>query len=340
MRKLKTAVLGATGMVGQAFLMMLNRHPWFEPSVLVASPEKEGRLFTESSSWLLPTPLPESIADMPLQKFDIGMLKREKVRIVFSALPSAVAAELEPELAKGGFAVFSNASAMRYREEVPIIIPEINPGECRPEEKHDLSRGGFVITNANCTTTGLALALAPLRKFGIRRIFLSTYQALSGAGRKGFETPELKKNVYPRIEGEENKVQREIRKIFSSDFEIYPFCLRVPVPFGHTETVWIELNHNPSSGDIIEAWKGFRSTGPELPSLPDNPIIYLGKEGCPQSNMSFGGDPPGMEVYTGRIRTINGMAGFVLVFNNIIRGAAGGSIANAELYVKLSGEEL
>ncbi|MFO7915181.1 MAG: aspartate-semialdehyde dehydrogenase [Candidatus Krumholzibacteriales bacterium] len=337
---MKTAVLGATGMVGQAFLALLSRHPWFEPSVLAASDEREGRLFGESTDWLLPTPLPDLIAEKPLHRFDIQMLRNQKVRIVFSALPSNVAADLEPELADSGFAVFSNAGAMRYRENVPIIIPEINPEECRPEGKHDLSSGGFVITNANCTTTGLALALAPLRKFGIGRIFLSTYQALSGAGRKGFETPELKENVFPRIEGEENKVRREIRKIFSSDFAIYPFCLRVPVPFGHTETVWIDFTGKPSAEDIIEAWKEFRFTDFDLPSLPDTPVRYLGEKGYPQSNMSFEGNPPGMEVYTGRVRIVNGMAGFVFVFNNIIRGAAGGSIANAELFVKLNGGKL
>lgn len=327
-------------MVGQAFLLLLSRHPWFTPSVLVASPEREGRSFGDCAGWLLPAPLPEMIADKPLYKFDIEHLRSEKVRIVFSALPATVAAELEPELADRGFAVFSNASAMRYREDVPIIIPEINADECSPEGKHDLRRGGFVITNANCTTTGLALALAPLRKFGIRRIFLSTYQALSGAGKKGFETPELRENVFPRIAGEENKVRREIRKIFSSDFEIYPFCLRVPVPFGHTETVWIDFREHPSAEDIIEAWNGFGLTDYELPSIPDTPVRYLGEAGCPQSNMSFEGKPPGMEVYTGRVRVAEGMAGFVFVFNNIIRGAAGGSMANAELFVKKHGGEL
>jgi len=327
-------------MVGQAFLLLLSRHPWFTPSVLVASPRREGRLFGDSADWLLPVPLPEMIADKPLHKFDIEHLRSEKARIVFSALPAPVAAEVEPELADRGFAVFSNASAMRYREDVPIIIPEINADECSPEGKHDLRRGGFVITNANCTTTGLALALAPLRKFGIRRIFLSTYQALSGAGKKGFETPELKENVFPRIAGEENKVRREIRKIFSSDFEIYPFCLRVPVPFGHTETVWIDFNQRPSAEDIIEAWNGFRLNDYELPSIPDTPVRYLGEEGCPLSDMSFEGNPPGMEVYTGRVRVTDGMAGFVFVFNNIIRGAAGGSMANAELFVKKYGGEL
>ena len=326
--------------MGQAFLSMLHDHPWFEPSVLVASPGREGSRYDEQTEWLLPSPIPDVIAGRILSSYSVSELRKNGVRIVFSGLPSRVAEKIEPELVENGFAVFSNASAMRYREEVPIIIPEINSRECRPKGVHSLSKRGFVITNANCTTTGLALPLAPLMVFGIRRIFVSTYQALSGAGRSGFSSPELRDNVMPWISGEEEKMEKELRKILSVDFETYPFCVRVPIPFGHLETVWVEFRDIPSAEDITGAWENFRFTDFDLPSLPRLPVKFMGGDSFPQPRMSFRGDPPGMEVFTGRVRRKKNLIGFVLMSNNIVRGAAGGSIANAELFLKLHGGEL
>lgn len=334
MEKIRSAVLGATGLVGQAFLWILSGHPWFEPVAISASSRSEGKLYGEEAVWRLPFQMPKSISAMRLSSAEVEPMRQNEVEVVFSALPSIAASKAEPLMREAGYPVFSNASAMRYEADVPIVVPEINPGDIDMIESQGFPEKGCIIANPNCTTTGLAVALAPLRPFGMKRVVVSTYQALSGAGHTGFTDAGLHENTVPWIEGEEEKISKELVEILKIDPAIYTFCVRVPVPFGHLETVWVDLEEDPNPEDIINAWDGFIPGGPELPSLPDKPVVYLGHGSYPHARMSFEGTPPGMQVFTGRMKKENGMIGFVVLSNNIIRGAAGGSVENAELFIR------
>lgn len=340
MNEIKTAVLGSTGLVGQTFIWLLSRHPWFNPVMLTASRAKEGIEYKSGVQWSLPFELPEEKGNIRLSALDYSRLSELGIRIVFSALPSELAASVEPELRDRGFAVFSNASAMRYDKNVPILIPEINSGEIGLITDQGYPERGFVITNANCSTTGLAVALAPLKKFGIKRIFVSTYQALSGAGFAGLSSPELKRNALPWIKDEEEKIINELTKILQIEVEIMPFCVRVDVPYGHLETVWAEFETNPDPEDIKQAWDNFTYKEFDLPSMPSKPVEYIGPPTHPQPSMSFEGNPPGMQVFTGRLKKENNHTGFVLLSNNLVKGAAGGSVQNAELFIRRYGENL
>jgi len=342
MGKFKVSILGATGMVGQAFVLLLNDHPYFEVKHLVASDRREGKKYRDSTRWLLPGKIPENVGELELESIDkfLGEKKNTENKIVFSALPSDVAAEVEPELSSSGYFVFSNASAMRYREDVPILIPEANVDSISLIEKQGFPQAGFVVTNANCSTTGLAVALAPLRKFGIEQVFVSTYQSISGAGYPGIASLDILGNVLPYIEGEEKKIQVELKKILGVSAEVYPYCFRVPVDFGHLETIWVKFEKQVNESDIREAWEELSGESFGIPTMPKKPIAYLEDSFNPQPRLAFAGDIPGMVVFTGRLRKENNMIGFVLLVNNIIKGAAGGSVQNAEVFVKKYGRVL
>jgi len=330
----KVAVLGATGMVGQVFLDKLVNHPFFELTVITGSDARAGKTYGEEVQWLLPNPMPEALSDIKLDELDISQLKEKEVQIVFSALPANIAKTIEPGLRAHDFYVFSNASAMRYDPNVPILIPEVNPESLSLIEKQGFPHNGFVITNANCSTTGLSVALAPLKPFGIKEVFVSTYQSVSGAGYPGLSALDISGNTIPFIDQEEEKMKIELQKILAQSFDIFPFCVRVPTLFGHLETVWITFEKKTEITDIIEAWKNFtfRSKNIELPTMPVSPIVYCENDKFPQSKMSFWGTPSGMQVFTGRLRKQGDRIGFTLLVNNIVKGAAGGSIANAELF--------
>ncbi len=229
---------------------------------------------------------------------------------------------------------------MRYDKSVPILIPEINSEEIDLITDQGYPKRGFIITNANCSTAGLATTLAPLKKFGIKRIIVSTYQALSGAGLDALSSPELRCNALPWIKGEEEKITKELIKILRIEAKIMSFCVRVDVPYGHLETVWVEFDTKPESTDILQAWNDFTFKEFDLPSLPHKPVQYLGPLTYPQPSMSFEGNPPGMQVFTGRLKKENDLTGFVLLSNNLVKGAAGGSIENAELFIRKYGENL
>lgn len=340
MKKIKIAVLGATGLVGQTFIWLLSRHKWFDPVMLTASASKAGIEYKSGVQWSLPFELPEETGEIILSALDYSLLSKLGIKIIFSALPSEIAASVEPELRKRGFAVFSNAGAMRYDKDVPILIPEINSEEIDLITEQGYPERGFIITNANCSTTGLAVALAPLRKFGIKKVFVSTYQALSGAGFAGLNSPELRSNAFPWIKGEEEKITKELTKILQIEAQIMPFCVRVDVPYGHLETVWVEFDTNPQTFDIEQAWNNFAFRDFDLPSLPSKPVEYIGPSAYPQPKMSFEGSPPGMQVFTGRLKKENNLIGFVLLCNNLVKGAAGGSIENAELFIRRYGDNL
>ncbi|RKX90655.1 MAG: aspartate-semialdehyde dehydrogenase, partial [Spirochaetes bacterium] len=253
-KKIKTALFGATGAVGQVFMWMLHDHPWFELTRVVASESREGKDYGSEVHWILPQEIPEEILSLEIASFNIEEMKEQGIQIVFSALPNHIAKEIEPRLIEAGFAVFSNASNYRYTENVPILIPEANMDQLNWIEKQGYPEKGFIITNANCSTTGLAVAMAPLRKFGIKDVIVSTYQSVSGAGHPGLSALDITGNVVPFIGGEEEKMRKEFRKILSVDVDIHPFCVRVPVMFGHLETVWVEFEQDVDLADIEKAW--------------------------------------------------------------------------------------
>lgn len=333
MKKQKVAILGSTGIVGQVFTWLLSDHDWFDPVCLCASKERNGKVYGNEVTWMLPYQIPEKIRNKKIETLDIARLKEQGIKIVFSALPSNVAQTIEPELRENGFWVFSNASAMRYNNDVPILIPEINPDSLKLIEKQGFPEKGFIVTNANCSVTGVSIALAALERFGITEVFLSTYQSISGAGYPGLSALDVLGNTIPYIENEEEKIPLELKKILGHSISIYPHCLRVPTLIGHLETVWVKFKMSVTEADIINAWETFSLKNTDTPSMPKSPIIYNDKNDFPQTKMSFYGDPPGMPVFTGRLRKINGMYGFVLLVNNLVRGAAGGSIENAELFL-------
>ncbi len=340
MKEIKTAVLGSTGLVGQTFIWLLSRHKWFSPVLLTASDPKAGIPYKSGVKWALPFEIPQEEGNIILSRCESSKLSELGIKIVFSALPSEIAASVEPELRERGIAVFSNAGAMRYFEDVPILIPEVNSGEIELISEQGYPQKGFIVTNANCSTTGLAVALAPLRKFGILKVFVSTYQALSGAGSGALNSGRLRRNALPWIEGEEEKIKKELKKILGTDADIMPFCVRVDVPFGHLETVWVEFESKPDTEEVAEAWDNFSFSEFDLPSMPDKPVKYLGTRIPPEPKMSFEGTPPGMQVFTGRLKEENGLTGFVLLSNNLVKGAAGGSIQNAELFIERYGENI
>lgn len=331
--KIKVAVIGATGAVGQVFMWMLGNHPWFEITYATASASRIGLKYASTVHWVMPFEMPESIKDIEMKEFNYGKMKEAGVKIVFSALPAAVASEAEPQLRANGFYVFSNAAAMRYDKDVPIMIPEANKEQLSLIKEQGYPETGFIVTNANCVTTGLAVALAPLRKFGIKSVMINSYQSVSGAGYPGLSSFDITDNCIPFIKGEEEKIEKELKKILSIDPDVYAYTVRVPVMFGHLETVWLEFEKNVEIEDVIRAWDEF-SLGEDLPSSAKHPISYSPENTFPQPKYAFWGEPKGMVVYTGRIKKKNDKIGFCLLVNNIVKGAAGGSIENAETFVK------
>lgn len=335
-KKFKAAVLGATGAVGQAFMWMLSEHPWIDLTYPVASDSHVGMKYKEAVHWLLPIECPENVSNMEIKKYSIDDMKKGGVQIVFSALPANIANDIEPQLRKEGFWVFSNAASMRYESDVPILIPETNYEQMSLVDKQGYPKKGFVVTNANCSTTGLAMAIAPLRKFNIKSINVCTYQSTSGAGYPGLPFFDINTNCIPYIGGEEEKVVKEIQKILDIKCDVYAYCVRVPVMFGHLEAVWLDFEKKVTTADIIKAWSEFKPHI-QTPSSPVQPVLYLSENTFPQSKMAFFGKPQGMQVYTGRLKEQNGKIGFVCLVNNIIKGSAGGSIQNAEYFLKMKG---
>lgn len=338
--KIRCAILGATGLVGQGFVSLLNDHPWFDLVVLASSERSNGRRFGECAKWNLPSPAPARFQDFQLTACNPDELERQGVKVVFSALPESIASVFEPILRARGFYVFSNASALRYHDDVPILIPEINSSSLDLIKAQGFPAKGFVVTNSNCTVSGLALALAPLRSFGITKITVSTYQSLSGAGLPGQSALEMSNNLVPFIYGEEEKMKRESGKILEIRPDFAATCVRVPVSYGHIEAVWVDFENRISEGDIIGSWNSFIYEDHRLPTLPMRPIEYLSQSDRPQPSMAFWGEPSGMTVYIGRLRVEKNRARFVILVNNLIRGSAGGSIANAELFKSLYGDNL
>jgi aspartate-semialdehyde dehydrogenase len=335
-------ILGATGLVGQRLLERLAAHPWFEPVVLGASDRSVGRPYAEAARWMLGGAPPRDAATRVVRPCEPAAFA--ECDLVLSGLDARVARDIEAEFVRAGHAVVSNSSAFRMDEDVPLLVPEVNAGHLSLlERQRARTGGGFVVTNPNCSVTGLAVALAPLhRAFGVRRAFVATMQALSGAGLEGPRGLEALDNVIPYIAGEEEKMERELGKILGgveagralpAPLTLAAHCHRVPTLDGHLEAVSVELERRASPEQAAEAMRAFRgdTEGRGLPSAPDAPIVVRDEPDRPQTRLDrdTGG---GMAVVVGRLRpcpvtTLR----FVVLSHNTVRGAAGGTLLNAEL---------
>ena len=340
-RKIPIGILGATGVVGQRFIQMLEHHPWFEVAWLAASDRSEGKVYAEAARWRLKTPIPTRVAAMMVSQ----ATPDSAPKIIFAALDASIAAELEPRFAEAGCAVVSNSSALRMQEDVPLVIPEVNGEHIKLLECQAWRRksGGFVVTNPNCSAIGLVLALAPLeQRFGLETVMAVTMQAVSGAGYPGVASLDILGNVIPYIAKEEEKMEEETLKLLGrlngakvvpAGFAMSAQCNRVAVEDGHTESVSVKLKKKARLEEIIAAWNEFRSEPQELrlPSAPDQPIEYLGASDRPQPR--FDADRgAGMTTCVGRLRPCGVLDWkFTVLSHNTIRGAAGAALLNAEL---------
>ncbi len=339
--RLKAGVLGATGAVGQRFVQLLAGHPWFDLTALAASERSAGKSYAEAASWRLDVPMPADARDLPVQPAEPGL----ECDIVFSALDAAVAGPVEEAFAKAGYAVLSNARNHRMAEDVPLLVPEVNADHAALIAVQKRRRGwkGFIATNPNCSTATLALALAPLeRRFGLTSVVVTTLQAVSGAGYPGIPSLDILGNVVPYIAGEEEKIERETRKILgklhgeaitSHPMVVSAQTTRVPVVDGHTAAVFVSLEQKAGLEEVREAFRTF--SGPPqqlgLPSAPAHPTVLLDDPDRPQPRLDLNVEH-GMATLVGRVRPCQLLGWkFIVLGHNTIRGAAGAAILNAEL---------
>jgi aspartate-semialdehyde dehydrogenase len=340
----KVGILGATGMVGQRFIQLLENHPWFEITWLAASDRSSGKLYADAAKWKLDTALPERIAKMTLSP----ATPEGAPNIIFAALDADIAREMEPAFAAAGCAVISNSSAFRMHPDVPLVIPEVN-GDHLPlieEQSWRKDSGGYIVTNPNCSAIGLVLALKPIQeRFGIEAIFVTTMQAVSGAGYPGVASLDIMGNVVPFIKNEEEKMQEETLKLLGTwngraveplAAKISAHCNRVAVEDGHTECVSIKLRTKASREVLLAAWREFAPlAGQHLPSAPAQPVEFVTAEDRPQPRLDrMRGN--GMASTVGRLRPCGLFDWkFTVLSHNTIRGAAGAAILNAEILEKL-----
>jgi aspartate-semialdehyde dehydrogenase len=342
--KYPIGILGATGMVGQRFIQLLERHPWFEVAWLAASDRSSGKKYVEAAKWRLDTALPERIANMTIAPAEPAGAPK----IIFAALDAAIARDLEPRFADAGCAVVSNSSAYRMAPSVPLVIPEINAEHLGLIEEQASRRaaGGYMVTNPNCSTIGLVMALKPLeQRFGITQIIVTTMQAVSGAGYPGVPSMDILGNVVPYIGSEEEKMEAETLKLLGKleghavtplAARISASCNRVAVEDGHTESVSVKLGKPATREEILAAWAEFRPlAGQGLPTAPDQPIEWAPQDDRPQPRLDrHRGN--GMAVTVGRLRPCGVLDWkFTVLSHNTIRGAAGAAILNAELLASL-----
>ncbi len=344
MSRIPVGVLGATGAVGQRFVSLLAHHPWFDLTDLLASERSAGKRYGDAVNWILESPLPPDVANMTVK---LGKPGNIVARVLFSALPTDDADVMEPALAAAGHYLFSNASSYRMTPDVPLVVTEINPDHLNLVRTQQANRGweGFIVCNANCTATHLVGGLHPLDlAFGLEKVFVATMQAASGAGYPGVPSLDLIDNIMPHSYGEEDKVQAEPLKIMgtlaggaieSASFKVSAHCHRVAVVDGHYEAVSVALRRQATLDDMIDAFRSYRRLPQELqlPSAPDPAVIVMDQLNRPQTRLDrMAGN--GMATVVGRIRPCNLFDWrFSLLGHNTIRGAAGGSILNAELMV-------
>ncbi len=342
--KYPIGILGATGMVGQRFIQLLENHPWFEVAWLAASDRSSGKKYGDAARWRLDTPLPERIARMTVSPAEPDGAPK----IIFAALDSDIARETEPRFAGAGCAVVSNSSAFRMHPSVPLVIPEVNADHLHLIEEQSWRKesGGYMVTNPNCSAIGLVLALKPIvERFGIEQIFVATMQAISGAGYPGVPSMDILGNVVPYIKSEEEKMEAETLKLLGrfEGHEVKPLaarmtahCNRVAVEDGHTESVSIKLGNKlgrpVTKEDMLAAWAEFRPlAGRHLPMAPEQPVEFAPQDDRPQPRLDRNRGR-GMGVTVGRLRPCGLLDWkFTVLSHNTIRGAAGAAILNAEL---------
>ncbi|ADV81693.1 aspartate-semialdehyde dehydrogenase [Terriglobus saanensis] len=348
MERRRIGILGATGTVGQRFIQLLENHPWFEIAWLAASDRSAGKTYGEAVKWKLDTPLPARVASMVMQPNTPAQSGVDLPRIIFAALDTDVALELEPLFAEAGCAVISNSSAFRMTADVPLVVPEVNAAHLPLLEgqKTRANGGGYIVTNPNCSAIGLVLALKPLAdRFGIESLFVSTMQAISGAGYPGVASLDILGNVVPFIKNEEEKMQEEVFKLLGHmndgaiemlDAKLTAHCNRVAVIDGHTECVSIKLRKPAPREEILQAWAEFRPLQDEhLLSAPDQPVYYNDAPDRPQPRLDLMAGN-GMSTTVGRLRPCSLLDWkFTLLTHNTIRGAAGAAVLNAEVLARM-----
>jgi aspartate-semialdehyde dehydrogenase len=339
-KRIDVGVLGATGMVGQQFIRQLTGHPWFRPVWLGASERSEGKTYAEAATWRLAAQMPEELRDINVEPCTPG----RGPHLMFSALDANAAQDIEPAFAAAGHLVISNARSYRMDPLVPLLIPEINADHLAllPAQRRERGWSGAIVTNPNCSTVVLSLALAPLRPFGLKSVLVTTLQAVSGAGYPGVASLDILGNVVPAISGEEQKMESETQKILGSlngnSVTPHPVVVsaqttRVAVIDGHTESVSVAFDTRPSIDDVVAALRAFRGRPQELklPTAPPNPVVWMQQNDRPQPRLDAERDG-GMTVSVGRVRTCRVLdVKFIALGHNTIRGAAGAAVLNAEL---------
>jgi aspartate-semialdehyde dehydrogenase len=340
--RLPVAVLGATGAVGQQFVKLLANHPWFELVEVAASERSAGRSYAEATTWIGDQPIPASVAGLTVQLCTPAAIRSP---VVFSALDAAAAGEAEPAFAKAGRIVLTNARNFRMERDVPLVIAEVNPDHLNVLAAQRKLRGwsGAIVANGNCAVIVAAMALAPIQqRFGIRRVFAVTMQAVSGAGYPGVPSMDILGNVIPHIKDEEPKVEAELIKFLGlhegdhiqhAAMTVSAHTNRVPVMHGHTVCMSVELTRRADAAEV-EAHLGNWRGAPEacrLPSSPDRPLLLMKEPDRPQPLRDVNAGN-GMAVSVGRVRRDPLFdIRLVAMGHNIIRGAAGASVLNAEL---------
>jgi aspartate-semialdehyde dehydrogenase len=338
--RIQVGVLGATGMVGQEFVSFLKDHPWFELTWLGASDRSAGKPYHEATSWRLGGETPAYVRDIIVS----DSVPKGAPKLVFSAMDASVATEIEQAFANAGHAIVSNSRNHRMDADVPLLVPEANADhlELLPTQQRLRGWTGAIVTNPNCSTVVLAMALAPLKQFGIKKVIVTTMQAISGAGYPGVASLDILGNVVPFIGGEEPKMESETQKILGTfaGTKIEPLparvsasCNRVPVVDGHTICVSVEFEKKPTEAEVIAALNGFRGVPQQknLPSAPAQPVIYMTQENRPQPRRDVEREN-GMAVFVGRLRKCPVLDyKFVALGHNTVRGAAGAAVLNAEL---------
>jgi aspartate-semialdehyde dehydrogenase len=342
--KHEIGILGATGMVGQRFIQLLENHPWFQITWLAASDRSSGKKYEDAAKWRLDTPCPDRVARMTISPAE----PEGAPKIIFAALDADIAREMEPRFAAAGCAVVSNSSAFRMHPNVPLVIPEVNASHLHLIEDQSWRRdsGGYIVTNPNCSAIGLVMALKPIEeRFGIEQIFVATMQAVSGAGYPGVASMDILGNVVPFIKNEEEKMQEETLKLLGSlhGDKIVPLparmsahCNRVAVEDGHTESVSIKLSKPATREELLDAWAEFQPLrGQDLPTAPAQPVEWIAAEDRPQPRLDKNRGN-GMAASVGRLRPCGLLDWkFTVLSHNTIRGAAGAAIVNAELLLSL-----
>ncbi len=347
MAKTQVAVLGATGNIGQRFIQLLEDHPYFEIQGLYASERSEGKSLKQVLR-VKDYPFKEETLERKIEQLDVKTIA-SRCRVAFSGLPTDVAKDCEQSLADNSVAVFSNAASHRMRGDVPLLIPEVNPEHLKlVKAQKSFKDGGYIVTNANCSTTGLAIPMSAIyEEYGLRFLCVSTYQAVSGAGYPGVPSLDILGNVVPYIKSEEEKMEAELFKMLGvispkggvkdAVFDMVASCARVPVVDGHMESAAMIMGKSPDIDEITTLLNEFRAEPQklELPTAPRQPIIVRSEDDRPQPVIDvYAGEPAkarGMAVTVGRVRQSGKYTKMWVLSHNTIRGGAGGSVLNAEL---------